>query len=267
MAAAVAAAEKGIKGIIVLEKRPVPGGNAAMVEGIFAAESIPQKRVGIDASRDVLFRLLIDYTHWRVDPRLIRAVINKSADTIQWLADKGVKLEYVSREFLKQPIPTFHTIPGKRAGAVAIKAFMNECETSGVQILRETAGKKLKTDRTGKITGVIAENKSGQLNISTENVIIATGGYAGNADLIKKYWPDFRPDRIHVSGGTLYTGDGLLMAIEIGAADDARGALHMGGPDFQGVKNSMQVAAISHEPITVWVTRRANAGSMNRMTF
>ena len=62
LAAAVAAAEKGAS-VIVLEKRRAPGGNTAMAEGFFAAESPSQKRMNIDADRDMLFRIAMDYAH------------------------------------------------------------------------------------------------------------------------------------------------------------------------------------------------------------
>ena len=64
---AVTAAQKGTK-VIVLEKRSSPGGNSVVVEGIFAAESAPQKRQGIDAGRDKLFKMAMDYAHWTINP-------------------------------------------------------------------------------------------------------------------------------------------------------------------------------------------------------
>ena len=233
LAAAVAAAENGVKNILVLEKRRVPGGNAAMAEGIFAVESGPQKRQGIDASRDETFRLFMDYTHWRVNPRLVRAYINKSSETIEWLANKGVRLEYISREFLKQPFPTFHMAPPKKAGGLIVKALLNDCEKHGIKILGGVRAKKLLVDKNKKISAIIVDTRDGEQKIPARNVIVSTGGYAGNKDLLKKYWPDFRPDRIEITEGILHTGDGLLMATEIGAAEDARGALHMEGPDFK----------------------------------
>ena len=256
LAAAAASSEKRIKNIIVLEKRNVPGGNAAMAEGIFAVESVPQKRQGIDADRDETFRLFMDYTHWRVDPRLVRAYINKSAETIQWLADKEVSLEYISREFIKQPFPTFHMAPPKKAGGLIVKALLNDCKKSGVRILCGTRADKILVDKENRISGVSFDTKDGKKSIATKNVIIASGGYAGNRDLLKKYWPDFRFDRIVIAEGILHTGDGLLMATEIGAAEDARGSLHMEGPDFQRARRTNQVGAISHEPNTIWVNKK-----------
>jgi hypothetical protein len=55
--------EKGSHAL-VLEKRGVVGGNALMAEGFFAAESPAQKRLLIDAKKDVLFKMALDYVHY-----------------------------------------------------------------------------------------------------------------------------------------------------------------------------------------------------------
>ena len=91
LAAAVAAAEKGAN-VIVLEKRHDLGGNSARAEGLFAAESPAQKRLKIDAPRDELFKMAMDYAHWKLNARLVRAFIDKSGDTIRWLEQKGLLL-------------------------------------------------------------------------------------------------------------------------------------------------------------------------------
>jgi fumarate reductase flavoprotein subunit len=77
LAAAAAAAEKGAN-VTVLEKRRTAGGNTAMARGLFAAESPVQKRMKIDAPREQLFKTAMAYSHWKINPEIIRAVINKS---------------------------------------------------------------------------------------------------------------------------------------------------------------------------------------------
>jgi len=59
LSAAVTAAEKGAK-VILLENRPTSGGNSAMAEGLFGAESPVQRRTGVDASQDSLFNTAMD---------------------------------------------------------------------------------------------------------------------------------------------------------------------------------------------------------------
>jgi len=248
---AVTAAQKGAK-VIVLEKRSSPGGNSVVVEGIFAAESAPQKRQGIDAGRDKLFKMAMDYAHWTINPRLIRAVIDKSADTVQWLEGKGVILDYIIPLYNKQPFPTWHCHP-KKAGPFIIKALVKSCNELGVRLLYETPAKRLLLDANGQVNGVLAETAGKKFSITAKSVIIATGGYAGNKKLLKKYYP-YCPENIEI-GGIPHMGDGILMAIEIGAATEGLGTLLMSGPCFKAAKQTTLVGAISSEPNTVWVNK------------
>ena len=249
--AAVTAAQKGAK-VIVLEKRRTLGGNSVMVEGIFAAESAPQKRQGIEASRDKIFKMAMEYARWTINPRLIRAIIDRSADTVQWLEDEGVILDYIIPLYNDQPFLTWHCHPQK-AGPFIIKALVKNCKDLGVRLLYKTPAKKLLLDKNGQITGVLAETAGKEFTITSSSVIIATGGYAGNKELLYKYYP-YYPDNIEI-GGIPHTGDGILMAIEIGAATEGLGTLLMSGPSFRAAKQTTQVGAISCEPNTIWVNK------------
>jgi fumarate reductase flavoprotein subunit len=111
LAAAVAAAEKGAK-VILLEKRNALGGRSARAEGFFAAESPAQERLGIDAPKDILFKMAMDYAHWEINPRIVRAFINKSGDTVRWLEEKGMEIALVSPFYRNQVIRTTSTERG-----------------------------------------------------------------------------------------------------------------------------------------------------------
>jgi fumarate reductase flavoprotein subunit len=93
LAAALAATENGCKDIIVLEKAGT-GGNSAMAHDLFGIESPVQIRMGTDARRDDFFKIAMRWSHWsRVNPRIVRAFIDKSGDTIRWLEEKGITFE------------------------------------------------------------------------------------------------------------------------------------------------------------------------------
>jgi fumarate reductase flavoprotein subunit len=123
LAAALTAAENGVK-TILLEKRQAAGGNTALARGIFAAESPVQKRMKIDAQRDKLFRIAMDYSHWGTDPKIVRAFINKSGDTIRWLEEKGLKFEDVLHYYPNQIPRVFHVPEGRGAGLVKLLVKM-----------------------------------------------------------------------------------------------------------------------------------------------
>jgi fumarate reductase flavoprotein subunit len=248
LAAAVAGAEKGAK-VILLEKRKAAGGNTALARGIFAAESPVQKRMKIDAERDKLFKIAMSYSHWKVDPKIVRAFVDKSGDTIRWLEEKGLKFEDILHYYPNQIPRVFHVPEGRGAGLV--KFLVKKCEEMGMRLLYGTAAKKILTGERGKVAGVLAATREREFRIIGKSVILGTGGYSGNRELLKKYYADYTEDLcLH---GSPNMGDGLLMATEIGAATEGLGILHLRGPRFAG---SPYIAIVVEEPNTIWVNKK-----------
>jgi fumarate reductase flavoprotein subunit len=262
LTAAVAAAEKGAD-VTVLEKRHALGGNSAMAEGFLAAESPAQKRMRIDARRDEIFRMAMDYAHWRLNARIVRAFVNKSGDTVRWLEDKGLYFDWIPSYFPGQRIPTWHCL--KNRGAELIEILVRECKDKGVRILKEMGAKRLLTDDKGRITGVIAGEKKKEIMITAGCIIIATGGYGGNEELLKKYNAYYNENVVRK--GIPHTGDGLLMAIEIGAATEGLGLLQFSGHTPHAAADDLLVT--SDEPNTIWLNKKGErftdeATSFNR---
>jgi fumarate reductase flavoprotein subunit len=226
MAAALAAAEKGAS-VIVLEKRG-PGGSSAMAFGIFASESHIQKQMGIKDGNDDFFKALMEWSHWQINPLLVRAIIDKSADTIRWLEEKG--LEFDLLPYLnypgKQESPTWHVPVG--GGGALIKSLVQSSENLGVKILKQSPVKKILTSEDGKINGVVAENNSREFTVETGCVIICAGGFGGNKEYLKKYAPEYKENTLCF--GAMNMGEGLDMALELGAATEGLGNLMMMGP-------------------------------------
>jgi fumarate reductase flavoprotein subunit len=253
LAAAVAAAEKGVR-VIVIEKERKAGGATPFAEGIVAAESPVQKRMNFNITRDQLFRTQMDYTHWTLNARLVRALIDKSGDTVGWLEKKG--LSFTLRD-LHGPVnkdsknttpanmmpPVFHIPPNWGSGI--IKVLLKSCHELGVQILFKTRAEKLLTDKTGAVIGVSVKSEGLAHRLHSKNIIIATGGYSSNKELMRKYCPQYDTsniDKLSVKGthpgdrirwvGQMHNGDGIQMAFKIGAASDGLGNMLMNGPNF-----------------------------------
>jgi fumarate reductase flavoprotein subunit len=225
MGAAIAAAEGGAK-VMVLEKRKVFGGISVTGMGIFAVESRLQRLKNVPYTRDEIFKLFMERTHWMADAKLVRAYIDKTANTIEWLEDMGVQFQLLD----------IHTFPGclnqtghivvtpkglELRGGVSfhmVKAMKDKAEKLGVDIRLGTSVKKIVQDK-GRITKVLAQGEDA-LEVSTKAVIIAAGGYVHNKRMMAKYggfelWKDF-----NIMHNIQLTGEGIQMAWELGAVPD-----------------------------------------------
>jgi len=246
LAAAAAAAEAGAR-VFLLEKRAELGGNSAMAGGIFAAESPVQKRMMIDARRDVLFRKAMDYAHWKTDPLIVHAFVYKSGDTIRWLEEKGVRFGWIPPLYPNQEPRVLHWPEG--GGAALIKALVRTCTDLRVSLLKKAAAKKIVVGESGAVKGVLAEGGEGEFEIRSKSVVVATGGFGGNRELLKRY-ASHSENRVLTA--LPHLGDGLSLATEAGAATEGLGLLLLSGPRVPG---SFLLSAIAAEPSPLMVNK------------
>ena len=244
--AALTAAEMGAD-VVLLEKRKSIGGNAKISSGIFAADSPVQKRSLIDAPKDDLFKKGMAYGHWAMNAGLFRAFVDKSGDSVKWLESMGLSFHLKPFRPGQYP-PVFHVFDGE--GAAFVRTMAQRCEAAGVRTFTELGATELITDGDGRVTGVVATGKGGDVEITAPCVIIATGGYAGNKELLKKYYA-YYTENLH-NMGLPHMGDGLQMATAAGAATHGLGIIHIGGPCFP---DHSHLANASREPKTIWVNK------------
>ena len=158
LAAAVTAAAGGAK-VIVFEKERSLGGTSNFFDGLFAVESNMQRDRYITYSRDQAFKNMMEYSHWRANPRLVRAFVDESGSTISWLQEKGV--EFIDATINMPDAPrTYHVVKGQ--GAAVVKALATSAKELGVDLKLATPVKKIlkKGDR---ITGVVVEEDGGDI--------------------------------------------------------------------------------------------------------
>lgn len=220
LSAAVQAAEDGAE-VILIEKNAAVGGAANMGMGPLAIESHIQKRQMIDLTVEKAFKMIMEYTHYNIDGRLVKRYFEQSAETIEWLEDMGVEFEGAYRYFTKAE-PTWHIVKtdqgiGPRAASFMNKALYAKGQELGVKYMLETAGKKILKDEDGKVCGVLAVDKEGkEITIACKAAIICTGGAGANPEFIKEQTGyTFGEDMFNfaIPGNV---GDGIKMAWEAG---------------------------------------------------
>lgn len=217
LAAAVTAAEGGAR-VIVFEKLAHTGGTGNVGSMVIGAGSSVQKRAGINITPIELFKLHMDYVHWRADARLVKAFYEHTGVTIDWLEKLGVEFRDMTpgASPMRMQYPVTHGIIGGSYSMMKILA--NRARELGTQIFLRTPVRKIIKEG-NRITGVIAvDSERNEIRANARAVIVAAGGFGSNVDWIKKYTGfDWGKDIFSFKmPGT--TGDGISMAWEVGAA-------------------------------------------------
>jgi len=249
--------------VIVFEKMKFAGGSTNFAEGIFAVESSLQRRRNIMISKEEAFKEHMEFSHWRANPRLVRAIIDKSGETIDWLIAQGV--EFVGPMSLYPGGPrTWHVVKGERHCAEVIKALLARLDEKKVKIYYETPAKDLIKTADGKVKGVIAEDKQGNtIKVEAKAVIIATGGFANNKEMLARY-TRAHPN-LELLGNMGKTGDGIRMAFEAGAAEKGIDVVQLTGPYVKGERGISTLYACLSQPF-LWINKLGDR-FMNEATF
>ena len=238
LCAAIAALEKGAK-VLVLEKAPeyFRGGNTYFTGGIIRCayngiedikklipDMTPEEEGSVEVgsySEDAFYDDLMRVTEGLADPDLAQMLVSQSHATLQWLREHGVRFVLAfGRQAFKRG-DKFHFWGGLLVEAVGAGKGLSDqqfevCERMGMEIRYETKGVKLIQDQTGRVTGVKVKGPQGFEDLYAKSVVLACGGFESNAEMRTRYlgqgW-----ELAKVRGIPYNTGDGINMALEIGA--------------------------------------------------
>lgn len=219
--------------VLILEKNSYIGGNSAM--NIRSPIRVPGTGSGMpgmmgtggqtassdpQAAADAQFQKLMDYSHYRIDLPLVRRLVLAAQTSTDWLWSL---LSDEEKQKLKDAQSSGGQQMGPQSGERYSDAMSRLCRNLGAEILTGTKATKLLTDKNGAVVGALAEGKDKDYSISAGGVVIATGGFIGNLEMMKKFFfpaDDNIYNEIYIKGEK-HTGDGIQMASEAGAALDA----------------------------------------------
>ncbi len=241
--AACSAAEKGAS-VILLEKT-----GAAQFRGIDygAVGGKLQLQAGIDL-RDRKQDILKEVLRWGSDRgsyRVVNAWLENSAEALDWAADvltnHGITVAPMSMEMQVIPdswfehfatdafqiVPTEELIAeGNEAGyepPYAIgwaKAFTAYADELGISVRFNAEAKQLVCEEGGPVSGVIYEDDSGVTQINAKSVVLATGGYGADTEMMDAFIPGHSEDIYNITTPPHNTGDGIRMGAWVGGAID-----------------------------------------------
>ena len=154
------------------------------------------------------------------DPELVKTLCEGTADAIDWLDENGITLHNVS-SFGGASVKRIHRPVNEEGKVVSVGAYMipllqENCEKRGIDIVLNTTVDTILTDANGAAVGVSGTDKDGNtVVVNAKSVILATGGFGANLDMVTKYKPELAGFMTTNAAGA--QGQGIEMATAIGA--------------------------------------------------
>ena len=239
LSAAIEAVNDGAQSVIVLEKTGKTGGSLNFTSGSMSgAETVIQKIDGIEDTKESFVQDILNNGAHLGNEAMIRAFVDEDVDAIQWLWDNGLS-EY---NFSSMKTTGKHTVfaPEHQLYSVArtykpsandptrYKAAAHEIMNTmlatdaykGVTIDFNTTANQLVANEQGQVLTVLATDENGQTvrYEAKKAVIMATGGYSGNAKMMSAFAKNGA--NYLVGGSTAADGYGIYMMQQVGANID-----------------------------------------------
>ena len=216
MAAAYEAAKKGAS-VIVAELDSAYGGTAALSGGgCFAVGTPLQKKKGIEDSPDLAFQDWIRWGQGEADEQWARYYIDHSLhDLYEWLETLGVVWEDVNFNE-GNTVPRWHR-PQGFGKLLAMKLYEGAQGAGVVKWLFDVRIEKI-LQKDGRTIGVVGSDSitGEKIELYGKAVVMATGGFAGSRDAVKRYAPWMDEYNYYVAGNPKCTGEGHRIVKEAG---------------------------------------------------
>lgn len=215
-AAALRAAEEGAK-VIMLDKLSITGGAATGSGGaILAANSCYSTEEEGNTNADGLVENLYRYSEEKANLDLIKFIVSKSGEMIDWYVGYGIDFEV--GQCYGTPIHYAHRAikDGVKSGSNIFNKVFPAFKKLGGTAIVDTRATSLIQDENGKIIGINATNREHNFKINCKAVVLAAGGYENDAERLAEWSPNCGKQMVDTLCHAGDSGDGILMGLEAG---------------------------------------------------
>ena len=216
MTAAIQAVQDGATNVVIIEKTGMAGGNTTRsTGGLNASETTFQDRDGIEDSNQLFIDDTMKGGKNINDLSLVTYMAENSAEALYWANDLGADLTVVGL-FGGASVKRIHRPSDTSAvGPVLVKTLLNQVEKLNIPVLYNTKAEEILA-KDGKVSGVKVTDANGTYTINCTAVIVATGGFGANSEMVVEYNPNLAG--FGTTNVAAATGDGIAMGTAIGAA-------------------------------------------------
>lgn len=215
LAAAIQAHDEGAS-VLIVEKMPAIGGNTVKASaGMNAAETRFQRVKGIHDSKELFFAETLKGGYNKNNPALLHRFVENAPQAIEWLADRGIMLNDITTTGGMSIDRTHRPRDGSAVGGYLISGLLRNVTKRNIDVLLDTAVTEILCHE-GEVSGVqlLTEEKE-PLTVYAKSVIVATGGFSANSQMVVKYRPDLAGFVTTNHKGA--TGGGIALLENIGA--------------------------------------------------
>ncbi|OTQ58660.1 flavocytochrome c [Gilliamella sp. A7] len=215
LAAAIQAHDLGAS-VAVIEKMSVIGGNTNKASaGMNAAETKFQKLKGIVDSKDLFYQETMIGGKNKNNPELLRYFVENAPDAIDWLDNNGIELSGITTTGGMSIDRTHRPASGAAVGGFLISGLVKNINRRGIEVMLDCNVTEIITEN-HKVVGVKVTEEDGSIQtIKAKAVIIATGGFSANHEMVEKYRPDLKGFVTTNHKGA--TGSGIMILEKLGA--------------------------------------------------
>lgn len=210
--AALRAVEAGLD-VIVLEKTGKVGGESVVSTGMLTwnSKTLRERSGEKPTPLETLFNEMMEYAQYKASASVVMAYLQNNGPAADSLADHWAQT--TNPGFIRMAAPKNGMDTGKGTDKYNV-LYNNFINKENGKLMLETTAYELMMDGDA-IVGVKARKQDGtEVTIHAKNVLLATGGYAGNKEMLEQY---LHSSNFYLYGLSTNTGDGLRMALAAGA--------------------------------------------------
>ncbi|QKJ86233.1 Fumarate reductase flavoprotein subunit [Paramixta manurensis] len=215
LAAAIQACDEGAH-VVIIEKMPTIGGNTIKASvGMNAAETRFQKLKGIEDSKELFYEETLKGGKFKNNPILLREFVELAPEAIEWLASHEIELNDITITGGMSIDRTHRPADRSAVGGFLISGLVKNVNKRNIDVLLETSVAEILFEN-DTVTGVkVVDEYNDSRILNAKSVIVATGGFSANREMVVKYRPEL--DGFVTTNHKGATGSGIAMLQKLGA--------------------------------------------------